>query len=254
MPAPKMFDLNGNVAVVTGGNGGIGRAIALGLAEAGAAVAILARNEEKNRAVMAELERLGAKAVAIKLDVTERAALQPAMEEAERKLGPISILVNNAGVTYLGSAVKHPAQAWDRVIETNLSSCLFLSQIAAKSMITRRAGKIINIASEYSHFGGPGLVSYAASKGGLIQLTKTMAAELGRHNVQVNAIVPGWIETDMTIPIKSGQFHDEIVTRTPAGRFGKPEEMAGAAVFLAAHASDFVTGATIFVDGGYAIR
>ena len=249
-----MFDLSGNVAVVTGGNGGIGRGIALGLAEAGAAVAILARNEEKNRAVMDELERLGAKAIAIKLDVTDRAAIQPAMEAVERKLGPISILVNNAGVTFLGSAVTHPAEAWDLVIETNLSSCLFLSQIAAKPMMDRRAGKIINIASEYSRFGGPGLVSYSASKGGLIQLTKTMAAELGHHNVQVNAIVPGWIETDMTAVIQSGPFHDEIITRTPAGRFGKPEELAGAAVFLASHASDFVTGATIFVDGGYAIR
>jgi len=196
----------------------------------------------------------GVPTIAIKLDVTDRAALQPAMDEVERQLGPVSILVNNAGVTFLGSAVTHPADAWDRVIETNLSACLFLSQIAAKPMMTRRAGKIINIASEYSQFGGPGLVSYSASKGGLIQLTKTMAAELGRHNVQVNAIVPGWIKTDMTAPVQSGPFYDEIITRTPAGRFGEPEEMAGTAIFLASHASDFVTGAIINADGGFAIR
>ncbi|MGH7813160.1 MAG: SDR family NAD(P)-dependent oxidoreductase [Candidatus Binataceae bacterium] len=254
MPAPKMFDLSGKVAIVTGGNGGIGRGIAIGLAEAGAAVAILARNEDKNRTVLAELSARGANAIAVKLDVTDRAALQPAFDEAERRLGPVSILVNNAGVSFLGGSLKHPAEAWDRVIETNLNACFFLSQIAAKAMVARRAGKIINIASEYALFGGPRLVSYSASKGGLVQLTKTMAAELGKHNVQVNAIVPGWIETGMTAVIKEGPFHDEIIMRTPMGRFGKPEEMAGAAVFLASAASDFVTGAILCVDGGYAIR
>ena len=254
MAAPKMFDLKGEVAVVTGGNGGIGRAIALGFAEAGASVAILARNEEKNRAVVEELQKLGVPAAAIRLDVTRRADLRPAMEEAERQLGPISILVNNAGIAILLKALTLKAEDWDRVIETNLNSCFFLSQIAARSMVARRHGKIINIASEYSHFGSQSGIAYPAAKGALVQTTKTMAIELAPHNVQVNAIVPGWIETDMTVGAQSGAMFDEIIMRTPAGRFGKPEEMAGAAIFLASHASDFVTGSIVHVDGGYAIR
>lgn len=255
MAAPKMFDLNGEVAVVTGGNGGIGRGIALGLAEAGASVAILARNEEKNRAVADELTKAGVPALAIQLDVTKRADLAPAMEEVERKLGPISILVNNAGIAIMRSALKFRAEDWDRVIETNLNSCFFLSQIAARSMVARKHGKIINIASEYSQFGTHiGAIPYAAAKGALVQTTKTMAIELAPHNIQVNAIVPGWIATDMTAVAQSGPMFDEIILRTPAGRFGQPEEMAGAAIFLASHASDFVTGSIVYVDGGYAIR
>ncbi len=254
MASPKMFDLSGEVAVVTGGNGGIGRGIALGFAEAGAAVAILARNEEKNRAVVEELAKAGVQAMAVPLDVTRRAALAPAMEEVARKLGPVSILVNNAGIAIMRSAMKFRADDWDRVIETNLNSCFFLSQIAARSMVARRHGKIINIASEYSHFGSQSGIAYPAAKGALVQTTKTMAIELAPQNVQVNAIVPGWIETDMTVGAQSGAMFNEIIMRTPAGRFGKPEEMAGAAIFLASHASDFVTGSILHVDGGYAIR
>src|SRR5229473_6519411 len=253
MAAPEMFDLDGRVAVVTGGNGGIGRGLVLGLAAAGAAVAVFARNADKNETVLAELRALGRKAITVRLDVTERAALAPAMEQVERELGPLDILVNNAGIVIPGGVLKADAAAWDRVIETNLNSGFLLSQIAARSM-KRRRGKIINIASEYSLFGNPIAPSYAASKGGLIQLTKSMAVELAAHNIQVNAIVPGWIESEMTAPIKGHPFYDDIIKRTPAGRFGTPKECAGAAVFLASHASDFVTGATIFVDGGYAIR
>ena len=254
MAAPEMFNLDGRVAVVTGGNSGIGRGIALGLAAAGAAVAVLARNEERNEAVLAELSAIGRKAITLRLDVTDRAALAPAMEQVERELGPVDILVNNAGIAIPGGVLKADAAAWDRVIETNLNSVFLLSQIAARSMAARRRGKIVNIASEYSHFGNPIAPSYAASKGGLVQLTKSMAVELAPHNIQVNAMVPGWIESEMTAPIKGRPFYDEIIKRTPAGRFGTPDECAGAAVFLASRASDFVTGATIFVDGGYAIR
>ena len=254
MAGTDLFSLEGRVAIVTGGNGGIGRGIALGLASAGAAVAILARNEEKNRAVLEELRVMGTRAHAVRLDVTERAALKPAFDEVERELGAVSILVNNAGIALPGGSLKAAAENWDRVIETNLNSCFLLSQIAAQAMVSRRGGKIINIASEYSRFGNGIAPSYAASKGGLIQLTRSMAVELAPHNIQVNAIVPGWIESDMTAPIKSRPFYDEILKRTPAGRFGTPEECAGAAIFLSAAASDFVTGATIFVDGGYAIR
>jgi 2-deoxy-D-gluconate 3-dehydrogenase len=254
MAAPKMFDLDGRVAVVTGGNGGIGRGIAMGLAEAGAAVAILARNEAKNRAVLADLQALGARACTYVLDVTNRSSLKPAIDHVERTLGPIDILVNNAGIALTGGALRGTVEDWDRVIETNLNSCFILSRLAAQSMMPRRTGKIINIASEYARFGNPISAAYSASKGALIQVTKSMAIELAAHNIQVNAIVPGWIESDMTAPIKSRPFFDEIIKRTPAGRFGTPEECAGAAVFLASSATAFVTGTTIFVDGGYAIK
>ncbi|HYA34962.1 MAG TPA: glucose 1-dehydrogenase [Candidatus Binataceae bacterium] len=254
MASHGLFDLTGRVAVVTGGNGGIGRGIALGLAQAGARLAILARNEEKNAAVLDELSKIGVEAVALKLDVTHRADLRPAMDEIEGRLGPIDILVNNAGIAIAKGSLVLDAQEWDRVLETNLNSVFLLSQIAAQSMVKRERGKIINIASEYSRFGSSAVPSYSAAKGGLIQLTKSMAAELGPKNVQVNAIVPGWIWSDMTAPVKGTPFYDEIILRTPAGRFGEPEELAGTAIFLASAASDFVTGTTVFVDGGYAIR
>ena len=254
MASPKMFDLNGEVAVVTGGNGGIGRGIALGLAEAGASVAILARNEEKNRAVVDELAKAGVPAIAVPLDVTRRDDLRPAMEEVERKLGPISILVNNAGIAIMRSTLKFRAEDWDRVIETNLNSCFFLSQIAAQSMVTRKRGKIINIASEYSRFGAQAGYPTRRRRARWCRRPKRWRSSSAPHNIQVNAIVPGWIETDMTVIAQSGPMFDEIIMRTPAGRFGKPEEMAGAAIFLASHASDFVTGSIVYVDGGYAIR
>jgi 2-deoxy-D-gluconate 3-dehydrogenase len=254
MAAPAIFDLEGRVAVVTGGNGGIGRGLAIGLGEAGAAVAILARNEDKNRETLAHLQAIGVRASALALDVTDRSALKPAIDEVERTLGPIDILVNNAGIALTGGALRGTVEDWDRVIETNLNSCFILSRIAAQSMAPRRTGKIINIASEYSRFGNPISPAYSASKGALIQLTKSMAIELATHNIQVNALVPGWIESDMTAPVKSRPFYDEILKRTPAGRFGTPAECAGAAIFLASHAADFITGATIFVDGGYAIK
>lgn len=247
-------DLTGHVTLVTGGNGGIGLGIARGLAEAGAAIAILARNEDKSRAALEELTKFGVPAISIKLDVTERDQLRPAIEEVERRLGPVTILVNNAGISVIRSALKFRAEDWDRVIETNLNSCFFLAQIAAQSMMQRKAGKIINIASEYALFGAQAGIPYAAAKGGLVQMTKTLAVELAQHNIQVNAIVPGWIKTDLTVGAQSGPMLEEILLRTPAKRFGEPEEMAGAGVFLASHASDFVTGAILCVDGGYAIR
>jgi len=258
MAAPKMFDLSGTVAIVTGGNGGIGRGIALGLAEAGAAVAILARNPEKNRAVVTELEALGVRAVAVEADLSDRRQLKPALDRVEGDLGAVNILVNNAGIAVVFPTLTLEPAQWDSVIETNLTSCFILSRLAAQSMVSRKAGntiaKIINVASEYAFFGAPLLPAYSAAKGGLMQLTKSMAIELARHNIQVNAIVPGWIETAMTEPVKSGPLYAEILMRTPAGRFGRPDECAGAAVFLASHASDFVTGSAVFIDGGYRIR
>jgi NAD(P)-dependent dehydrogenase (short-subunit alcohol dehydrogenase family) len=204
--------------------------------------------------VVEEVKLHNVPVVAIALDVTKRASLRPAIDEVEAKLGPIDILVNNAGIAVQQGTLKLPAEDWDRVIETNLNSVFLLSQIAAQSMVKRKRGKIINIASEYSRFGSGAVPSYSAAKGGLVQLTKSMAIELARANIQVNAIVPGWIWTDMTIGVKGTPFYDEIITRTPAGRFGEAEELAGTAIFLASDASNFVTGEVVFVDGGFAIR
>lgn len=258
MTNTKMFDLSGKVAVVTGGNGGIGRGIALGLATAGAKVAILARNEQRNRDTLAELRALGNPALALKLDVARRADLKPALGSIERELGPIDILVNNAAFAMLKSLLEHTEEDWDSVIETDLTACFLLSKYAAQSMVQRRTGKIINVASVGGYKGTPIYPSYGVSKGGLLQLTRCLAIELAPYNIQVNSLAPGWTTTDMTDWIRNDPQYaavkQEMITRTPAGRFAEPGEMSGAAVFLASHASDFVTGADIIVDGGFFIR
>ena len=258
MPKSSLFDLTGEIAVVTGGNGGIGRGIALGLAQAGASVAIIGRNPQKNQSVLSELLASGAKAIAVQLDLTDRAALQPAWQRIEQELGPVGILVNNAGNVSLSGGVLNETPAdWDNVIATQLNAVFLLSKIAAAAMVTRKRGKIINLGSMYSYFGSGIIPSYSAAKGAVLQLTKSLAIELAPHNIQVNAIAPGWIETDMTAPVRTPDFkamNDEIMARTPAGRWGKTEEIAGTAIYLASRASQFVTGETIRVDGGYAIR
>ncbi len=251
----SMFDLTGRVAIVTGGNGGIGRGIALALAGAGASVAILGRNPKKNDQVLGELKAMGNPVLALVLDVADRAALAPAVARVEQTLGGVDILVNNAGIANVsGGVLQETPLDWDRVIETQLNSVFLLSKLVARGMVERKRGKIINIGSMFSYFGSGIAPSYAAAKGAIVQLTKSMAVELAPHNIQVNAIAPGWIETDMTAPLRGTPYGDEILMRTPAGRWGKPEEMGGTAVFLASSASDFVTGETIRVDGGYAIR
>jgi len=257
MKAMEMFDLRGRAAIVTGGNGGIGRAIALGLAEAGAAVAIFGRNEAKNAAVLEELRSIGTPAMALQVDVTDRDGLEPAFRAVEERLGPVGILVNNAGIANLsGGVLEEDPADWDHVIETQLNAVFLLSRTAARSMKEHGGGKIINLASMYSYFGSGLVPSYAAAKGAIVQLTKSMAIELAPHGIQVNALAPGWIETDMTAPVRGEELKamgDAILARTPAGRWGLPEELAGPAIFLASSASGFVTGETIRVDGGYAI-
>jgi 2-deoxy-D-gluconate 3-dehydrogenase len=256
---PSPFDLSGRVAVVTGGNGGIGRSIALGLARAGAAVAVLGRNDEKNHRVLTELRSIGVPAMALRIDVTKRATLGPGITEVERELGGIDILVNNAGVATRSGGVLHETEAtWDTTIETHLNACFLLSQLAARSMVSRkRGGKIINTGSMYSFFGSGIVPSYSAAKGAIVQLTKSMAIEFAPHNIQVNALAPGWIDTEMTSAIRESPeyagFNALILARTPANRWGQPDELAGAAVFLASRAADFVTGVTLAVDGGYSI-
>lgn len=255
MTTIKLFDLTGNVAIITGGNGGIGRSIAIGLAKAGASVAIFARNNEKNKKILSELEELGISAMVLNVDVTNRSALEPAIKKVEQELGPVSILVNNAGIKSIsGGIINETEENWNRVIDTQLNAVFLLSKLVAKSMVENKRGKIINIGSMYSFFGSGRIPSYSAAKGAVIQLTKSMAIELAPHNIQVNAVVPGWIETDMTASIKTLPINDEIILRTPAGRWGQPDEIIGTAIYLASKASDFVTGETIRVDGGYAIR
>jgi 2-deoxy-D-gluconate 3-dehydrogenase len=251
----NLFDLSGRVAMITGGNGGIGRGIALGFAAAGARVAIIGRNEEKNQQVLDELSGFGHPALALRVDLSNRKELEPALKRVEDELGPVDILVNNAGIVSLsGGILEESAEDWDSVVETQLNTVFLLSKVVAKSMVQRQSGKIINIGSMYSYFGSGLIPSYSAAKGAVIQLTKSMAIELAPNNIQVNAIAPGWIETDMTAPVKTMPLNDEIIARTPAGRWGQAEEVAGTAIFLASRASDFVTGTTVRVDGGYAIR
>ena len=232
MKTPALFDLTGRVAVVTGGNRGIGRSIALGLAEAGAAVAVFGRSQEKNQQVLAELKKMGVPSLAVNVDVTDRASLEPALNRVEKELGALSILVNNAGnVSLSGGVLNEKPEDWDNVIETQLNAVFLLSKLAAASMLKHKRGKIINLGSMYSYFGSGLIPSYSAAKGAIIQLTKSMAIELAPHNIQVNAIAPGWIETDMTAPVRSMPMNDEILARTPAARWGQPEEVAGTAVY-----------------------
>ena len=244
-----MFDLSGKVALVTGGNRGIGRAIALAFAEAGAAVAILGRNEQRNSEALAELDGTGTRSMALQVDVSERTHLEPAVAEVERRLGQLDILVNNAGNGAGAGVLEVEPDEWDRILATNLTAPLFLTKYAAKSMVQRQSGKIINVAS----VGGILPVAspaYGGSKAALIHVTRCIAKELAPYNVQANAIAPGWVDTAMASRMKAGPNYPQALARTPAGRFANASEIAGAAVYLASPASSYVTGSVLVVDGG----
>jgi 2-deoxy-D-gluconate 3-dehydrogenase len=248
------FDLTGRVALVTGGNGGIGLGMARGLAKAGASLVIAGRNAQKNAAAVAELTGLGAPCQAIEVDVADEAACRAMPADAHARFGRLDVLINNAGIARGGLPQNTSLADWNAVLQTNLTAVMLASQAAYPLMQAQGGGKIINIGSMYSIFGAPFVPAYAASKGGLIQLTKSMAAAWARDNIQVNAILPGWIITDMTQGAKNAEAFDaRIVERTPAGRWGEGSDFEGPAVFLASPASDFVTGASLPVDGGFAI-
>lgn len=249
-----MFDLSGKRAIVTGGNGGIGRGIALALAEAGASVCIAGRNEEKNSAVRTEIEALGGTVITQCCDVNDKLSIAETLTSTVNAFGGVDVLVNNAGIAALNPPQDMTDEEWQSVIDTNLSSVFMFSR-AAYPELAKHGGKIVNIGSMYSLLGTPLLASYAASKGGVVQLTKSLAVSWAADNIQVNAILPGWIESDMTAPIETDMtdLYASIVARTPAGRFGTPEELGGTAVFLASSASDFVTGQSLAVCGGYSI-
>jgi 2-dehydro-3-deoxy-D-gluconate 5-dehydrogenase len=247
------FDLTGRVALVTGGNGGIGLGIAKGLAQAGARVVIAARNPDKNAAALAALNRVGS-ALAMAGDVSDPQDVDALFAGIRAQCGRLDILVNNAGMSGGGPPEDIETGLWERVLAVNLTAAFTVAQRAFPFFREAGGGKVINIASEYALFGSAFVAPYATSKGGLVQLTRSLAIAWARHNIQVNAITPGWITTDMTEPVvRNRVFYEQIIARTPAGRFGEPDELAGAAVFLASSASDFVTGVNLPVDGGYAI-
>lgn len=250
----KLFDLSGRVALITGGNGGIGLGMAEGLAAAGSAVMIAGRNRAKNEAALARLKTLTGEADAVEADVTREADCQAMVERTVRRFGSLTILVNNAGTNIRKRPEELPLTEWRQIIETNLSSAFMASQAAYPAMRSAGYGKIINTGSMMSIFATGFHAAYAASKGGIVQLTKALAAAWARDNIQVNAVLPGWIDTELTRAARRDlpDLHARVLARTPAGRWGEPADFAGIAVFLAAAASDFVTGAAITVDGGYA--
>jgi 2-deoxy-D-gluconate 3-dehydrogenase len=253
-PASGPFDLTGRVALVTGGNGGIGLGMARGMAKAGASIVIAGRNAEKTRAAAIELAALGARVETLEVDVADPAACRAMVAAANDRFGRLDVLVNNAGIARGGRPESISLEDWSAVLQTNLTAAMVASQAAYPIMKKEGGGKIINIGSMYAIFGATFVPAYAASKGGIIQLTKSLAAAWASDNIQVNAILPGWITTEMTAGAKgSKSFSDNIVGRTPAGRWGEPEDFEGPAVFLASAASDFVTGASLNVDGGFAI-
>ena len=249
----KLFDLTGRVALVTGGNSGIGLGMAEGLAQAGAAIVVAGRQKGKNAEAVKALTEIGAKAIAVEGDVADDAACRAMVDQAASHFGRLDILVNNAGMTIRKMPEKLTPAEWRQVIDVNLTSAFVCSQAAYPHMIKAGGGKIINTGSMMSIFGAPYAIAYAASKGGIVQMTKALATAWAKDNIQANAILPGWIDTDLTRAARREVegLHERVLARTPAKRWGKPDDFAGIAVFLASGASDFVNGAAIAIDGGY---
>jgi 2-deoxy-D-gluconate 3-dehydrogenase len=248
------FRLDGQVALVTGASAGLGAAIAVALAEAGADVAAHGNSREP-RTTCEAIERAGRRARAVRGDLSERSVPQELLAQTLSEFGRLDILVNNAGTIRRAPALEYSEEDWATVIEVNLSSVFRLSQAAAGHMIEAGRGKIINIASLLSFQGGVTVPAYAASKGGVAQLTKALANEWARHNVNVNAIAPGYMRTDNTAAIRQDEVRNrQILERIPAGRWGEPEDLAGAAVFLSSSASDYMHGHVLVIDGGWMAR
>jgi 2-deoxy-D-gluconate 3-dehydrogenase len=252
-----LFDLSGKVAIVTGGNGGIGLGIARGLVQAGAAVAIAGRNRAKTEAAVRGLRELrDGSAIGLDVDVTDEAQVDRMVAGAIEQLGRLDILVNNAGIGLRKRPEEYSLEEFERVVDTNLGAVFVGCKAVYPAFKRAGGGKIVNIGSMASLFGHSFATPYAASKGGVVQLSKSMAIAWAPDNIQVNCILPGWIETDMTNAARQylPDLYDRVLGRTPAGRWGRPADLAGTAVFLASPASDFVTGVSIPVDGGYAVQ
>jgi 2-deoxy-D-gluconate 3-dehydrogenase len=247
----KPFDLAGRVAVVTGGNGGIGLGMARGLAAAGAKVVVAGRNAKKSAAAAKEIG-----GIAIETDVLKESDCRALIAKTVASLGRLDILVNNAGINIRKQPQEYSLDEWRRVMDTNLTSAFTCSQAAYPEMVKAGGGKMINIGSMMSIFGAAYTTPYAASKGGIVQMTRAMACAWAKDNIQVNAILPGWIDTELTQGARKvvAGLHERVLSRTPAGRWGEPDDFGGIAVFLASAASDFLTGTAIPVDGGYSVQ
>ena len=251
-----MFDLDGHVALITGGNSGIGLGMGRGLAKAGAAVAIWARNEDKNRRAVEELEALGARAEAFVCDVTEEETVVSAMKTTVERFGHVDSCFANAGGSMHKPFVETTLAEWDAVTRTNLTSVFLTFREAAKQMIEQgHGGQLVATSSVGSIHGMPAQEAYAASKAGLCALVRSLAVELARYGIRANAVLPGWVDTELTSPIVSWDKFNEVVIkgRTPARRWGKPEDYEGVAVYLASPASGYHSGDVIRIDGGYAV-
>lgn len=249
-----MFDLTGKVALVTGGNGGIGLAMARALAQAGALAVIAGRNAAKSQQAVDGLHAQGLQAGALEADVTDETAVARLMHDVEARHGRLDILVNNAGTSIRKPAHQMSLDEWRHVVDANLTST-FLCCRAAHGLLARQGGKVINIGSMLSIFGASYAPSYGAAKGGVVQFTRSIATAWASDRIQANAVLPGWIDTDLTKAARQQVpgLNERVIGRTPAGRWGVPADLGGVAVFLASPASDFVTGTAIPVDGGYSI-
>ena len=250
----ELFNLKQKVAIVTGGNGGIGNGIARGFAAVGADVVIVARNSQKTEAAANEIRQaFGVRCLGLLCDVTDESAVKQMAEKVHRDLGRIDILVNNAGINIRKLPQDYDASDWDQVLAGNLRSAFLCSKSVYPAMKAGGSGKIINIGSMTSIFGGAKLAPYSASKGGIVQMTRSLACAWAEENIQVNAILPGFIDTELTrqARIDIPGLNETVIARTPTRRWGKPNDLAGTAIFLASPASDFVTGVALPVDGGY---
>jgi 2-deoxy-D-gluconate 3-dehydrogenase len=248
-----MFDLQNKVAVITGGNGGIGFGMAQGLATAGARIVIAARNAAKSAAAVELLQSSGAQALAIEADVTNEDSVSRLFEQAKARCGHVDILINNAGINIRKPVQDLALEEWQQVVATNLDSAFLCCRAAYPHLKSAGGGKIINIGSMLSIFGASFAPAYGASKGGIVQLTKSLASAWAADNIQVNAVLPGWVNTDLTrkARVEVDGLHERVLERTPARRWGEPADFAGTAIFLASAASNFITGVAIPVDGGY---
>ncbi len=256
MNSNALFDLTGRVAIVTGGNGGLGKGIALGLATAGADIVIAARNEQKSAEASAEIAALGVKTLPIKTDVTVEKETKVMVQRTVDTFGRVDILVNNAGIAIRRPPEEYSLEEWDQVLQTNLRSAFLCSREVYPHMKEAGGGKIINVGSMTSIFGSDWVASYSASKGGVVQPARSLALAWAKDNIQVNSLLPGWFTTDLTaaIPQRDPQRYEQITERIPAGRWGDPLDLRGVAIFLASPASDYITGAAITVDGGYSVK
>ncbi|WP_240468544.1 SDR family oxidoreductase [Gracilibacillus sp. YIM 98692] len=244
------FDLSGKVAAITGPTRGIGRSIALGLAESGADIALIQRHNQDD--VKKEVEDLGVKCEIILCDLSKREDLHACIPRIISEFGAIDILVNNGGIQRRSPAVEFSEQDWDDVISVNLNAVWFLAQAAGREMVKKESGKIINIASLISFQGGINIPAYASAKGGVAQLTKALSNEWAKHNVNVNAIAPGYIATDMNEALINDKERSvQILDRIPAGRWGSPDDFKGSAIYLASDAASYVHGHVLTVDGGW---